>query len=127
VIFMTKSNLLKSTAFALCLACGAGFFTGCQSATNTAVQADAVIIPTGNAAMTAWAAYVNAGKATIGQINTVSNAYFLYYNAQLTASNAAVIYANNPTSTFGGALTNDLLLAQSSETNIIAIVSQLTK
>lgn len=109
-------------------ACVVSVHTGCSTdATSTAVNADAVVITGVNAAMTTWASYVNAGKATQSQVATVSNAYSLYYQAQLVASNAASIYSANPSTNTATAKANALAAALASQSNIVAIVNQLVK
>lgn len=101
---------------------------GCGTdATTKAVQADAVVISAVNPAMALWAKYVNSGKATVSQVTTVSNVYFTYYQAQLVASNAATVYAENPSTTAGIAASNALVAASLAQTNIINIVNQLVK
>lgn len=58
-------------------------FTGCGSTpTQSVIKAEAPIITGVNASMTAWASFVNAGKATQTQVDAVKNAYETYFNAQ---------------------------------------------
>jgi hypothetical protein len=102
--------------------------TGCSTdATSTAIKADAVTIAAVNAAMGAWSGYVAQGKATPQQITTVSNAYAVYYNAQIFASNAAIMYVNSPTTNAAGVEALAIGAALASETNIVAIINTLTK
>ena len=103
-------------------------WVGCSTDTaSTAVNAEALAIPTVNAAMTTWSAYVASGKATAAQIATVSNTYSVYYQAQLAASNAASIYVANPSTNLAGVLANLEATALASQTNITTIISTFTK
>jgi len=77
--------------------------------------------------MTAWASYVNAGKATEQQITTVSNAYNTYYNAQLVASNAVTVYLINPTTNLQSMVMDATTAVANSKTNIVNIISSFTK
>lgn len=118
----------SSTILALLLCIGSVGLVGCSTdATTTAVNSDAVVITGVNAAMTTWASYVNSGKATIAQVNSVSNAYALYYQSQIIASNLATAYVENPTTNLAGAEQNALVAALQSQTNIVAIINQLVK
>ena len=121
------STAAKVGVLFLCL--GICFGTaGCKSdATTTAVQSDAVVITGVNAAMSAWANYVNSGKASPQSIVTVSNVYNLYYQSQLIASNAAVIYAQNPSTNTAAIEQNALAAAIASQSNVVNIVNQLMK
>jgi hypothetical protein len=102
--------------------------TGCSTdATSTAIKADAVTIAAVNAAMGAWSGYVAQGKATPQQITTVSNAYNVYYNAQIFASNAAMLYINSPTTNAAGVEALAIAAALASETNIVSVINTLTK
>lgn len=59
-------------------------YNGCGSTpVQTAIKAEAPVITGVNAAMTAWSKYVNSGKATQTQVDSVKNAYITYYNAQM--------------------------------------------
>lgn len=122
-----KTNPLVLFACAIIVAIAA-IVCGCKTPiATTAINADSVVIQSVNASMSAWAAYVNAGKAKASDVASVSNAYTIYYNAQLIASNAASAYATNPTTNAAMAVQIALTTALLSQTNIIAIVSQLTK
>jgi hypothetical protein len=105
--------------YALALAC-LSLVWGCSSALKT----NGVAITTVDAAMQAWAAYTQAGKGTAAQITTVSNAYVLYYNAELTASNAWVI---SVTQTNNSLLQTVTATAQASQTNLLNIIQQITQ
>jgi hypothetical protein len=105
------------------LAIGLAMFgQGCKS--QTALKANGVAITTVDAAMQGWAAYTQAGKGTDAQILTVSNAYVLYWNAELTASNTWAIAVGNTNNTLWQTAT---AAASASATNIINIISQFTK
>jgi hypothetical protein len=106
---------------------GSLFVSSCKSATTTALNADAVIITSVNAAMTAWASEVNSGKATAAQITTVSNAYNVYYNSQLTLSNLASLYVASPSTNLSQAILLGEQTLAASATNIVSIVNTLTK
>lgn len=123
-----KDRALVIITMICALGLGVIAHTGCSSdATSTAVNADATVITGVNAAMTTWAAYVNSGKATQSQLATVSNAYNLYYQSQLIASNLATAYVENPGTNMATAEQNALTAALQSQTNIINIIGQLTK
>jgi len=96
-------------------------------ATTTAVNADAVVITSVNAAMTAWAAQVNAGNASAAQVTTVSNLYAIYYQSQIVASNLASLYVSTPTTNLAAAEQAALAAAIASQTNLTFIVNQLLK
>jgi hypothetical protein len=71
----------------------AALFVVCGCATSTTgklTQTEGVVIPAVNAAMGGWAAYVQSGKATQAQINTVQAGYAAYYTAQLGAEAALI-------------------------------------
>ena len=105
----------------------AAIITGCNAnQVGKAVQADSLVITGGNAAMTAWAARVQAGQATAAQVNTVSNAYALYYNSQLILSNAAMAYVANPATNLATAAELALATATAAESNLVGIVQLLT-
>ena len=122
------ATVAKVALILLCIGGSLWLGSGCaKDVTSNAVNADATVITGVNAAMTTWASYVNSGKATQSQVNTVSNAYSLYYQSQLIASNLAVAYASNPATNLAAAEQNALLAALQSETNIVNIIGQLTK
>lgn len=100
---------------------------GCADAPSKAIQADSVVITSVNVAMSTWASYVNAGNATQSQVAAVSNAYSLYYQFQLIASNTAALYAANPSTNAAAAAQLALSATLASESNVINIVQQLTK
>jgi hypothetical protein len=98
--------------------------SGCGTdATTTAVNADAVVIPTVNAAMQIWAAEVNAGKATSNQIVSVSNSYAIYYQSQLILSNLAMAYVTTPSTNLSQAITTAEQAVAASGSNVVAIVN----
>lgn len=92
---------------------------GCSSALKT----EGVTITTVDAAMTVWGIYSTNSTVTDSQILTVSNAYVLYYNAQLVASNAWIIAVQQTNNTFWQSATQT---AQASQTNLINIIKQFT-
>jgi hypothetical protein len=47
------------------------------------VQAEAIIVPSVDVAMTGWAAYVQSGRANRLQVNAVHKAFDVYYTTQL--------------------------------------------
>jgi hypothetical protein len=94
------------------------------NAPTKAAQADQILITVVADGMQQWAAYVNAGKATQSQINTVKTAYTAYYTAQQVAK--AVIekaIAKDPTVTTGE-LSQANQAVKDAETALIAIVNQ---
>lgn len=100
---------------------------GCSSATQTAINGDAVVIPSVNAAMTAWAAKVNSGDVLATEVASVSNAYSIYYQSQLVASNLASAYASNPTTNLQTAAENAVQAAVASQTNLVQLINLLSK
>ena len=94
---------------------------------NTAVNADAVVISAVNAAMTVWAADVNAGRATAAEVLTVSNAYIAYYNSQIVVSNLAAAYVASPSTNLSGAITTAEQALALSATNIVTIINTFSK
>ncbi len=73
--------LLAGFLFALALLTApVGCTTGIN---NTAVKAEAGVIPSVNVAMGVWKARVDAGKATQAQVDQVRAVYSTYYNSQL--------------------------------------------
>lgn len=120
-------TVLSACALVLSLILAVCIDSGCSTDTVTkAVNADAVTITAVNAAMTTFASYANAGKATPTQITTVSNAYAAYYNAQIVASNAAMLYVQAPSTNLATAETLAIATALASESNIVAIVNAFT-
>lgn len=66
---------------------------GCKSTPQSiAIKSEGVIITSVDLGMKGWATYVNAGKATQQQVDTVKSAYNTYYNAQLIAESALTMY-----------------------------------
>ena len=122
-----KNLYIRAVSFGACIALALGF-AGCgTTATTTAVNSDAVLIQTVNGALAAWAAYVNAGKATRSQVDTVSNAYNVYFNSQVVASNASYLYVISPTTNSSQVVSLTLAAALASQTNLVAIINQLSK
>lgn len=118
-LFLTSIGCFIIAALAL--------FAGCSTDTATeAARGDAVAIQSVNAAMTAWANYVNTGHATPSQITLVSNSYEIYYRAQLVASNATMLYVDNPSTNLAGAEALAIATAVTSQSNIIALVKAIT-
>lgn len=107
---------------AVCI--GLLFNQGCSSTASTALKTTGVTFSTVDAAMTGWADYTQSGKGTDAQILTVSNAYFVVYNAGLTVSNAFADYAQNTNASLP-----KLAVATfyASQTNLVSIVNQFTK
>lgn len=71
------------------LAGSLAFLPGCGSTpASKAAQGERIVIHSVNDAMTEWAAYVNAGKATAQQIKDVQTAYDAYFAAQQVAKAA---------------------------------------
>ena len=70
-----------------CLLCASALYqTGCgTNAPTKDAQGEQILIHTVNDGMAEWANYVNAGKATQKQIDTVHKAYDDYYAAQQVA------------------------------------------
>jgi len=126
-----KRFFVYSGLTAFCLSCylllGLGAFglvslvSGCGS---TALKVNGVAITTVDAGMTAWAAYTQSGKGTPDQIVAVSNAYVLYYNAEMVASNAWII---SVTQTNNSLLQTVTATAQASQTNLLNLISVFTK
>lgn len=104
-------------------------FAGCSTdAVKTTAAANGTIVASVNIAMQNWATYVATHtNVTASAINSVSNAYNVYYNSELLASNVLSVYASNPS-------TNNAVLAQQaisgiamSQTNILNIIETFTK
>jgi hypothetical protein len=106
---------------------GVAVIVGCKNPATTALNSDAVLITSVNAAMTAWKAEVNAGKASPAQVTTVSNAYVAYYNSQIVVSNLAAAYVANPTTDLSGAITTAESALASSSSNIVTIINTFSK
>lgn len=123
-----KSTLLFSFVFFLGCVLLPFIPLGCTSnQAQTALTADATAVAAVNTAMALWSDYVNSGKATPQQITTVSNAYQLFFQSQLIASNTAAIYAANPSTNIAAISLNATAAALSSESNIVNVINQLTK
>ena len=109
-------QILAVTALALVLAV---FILGCgTTATQLAVQAETVTVPSVDAAMGTWAKWCYSTNATAQQINDVSNAYTAYVNSQSIASNALIYAASNPTVN----VTNILNAASASQGALLNII-----
>jgi len=67
---------------------GLALCAGCSSLTTATIKSEGVIVTTVDVGMKTWANYVNSGKATQQQVDTVKSAYNTYYNAQLVAEGA---------------------------------------
>ena len=123
-----KMKTIKSASFAA-LAC-AGIIclglwvTGCGSTpVQVATGVETVTVPTVDAAMGTWAKWCYATNATASQINDVSNAYFVYVNAQTVASNVLSYAAANPSSVN---VTNVLNAATASQGALLNIITLYT-
>lgn len=111
--------------FFLCVCAIALAFTGCSStSTSTALKVNGAVITTVDGAMKGWAAYTQSGKGTAAQILAVSNAFVLYYNAEMTASNTWVIAVGQTNNTLLQTVTE---AAQASQNNLFNIISQFTQ
>lgn len=102
-------------------------WSGCAtSTTGKIVQADGAVIPAVNAAMGTWATYVNAGKATPAQINTVQTAYNLYYTAQLAAEAALLSStASGSTNTLDASAASTAVT--NAETSLVNLINSYIK
>ena len=61
-------------------------FQGCKTSPSSAVvKTEGVVITSVDTAMTFWAQWVKAGKATQPQVDTIKTAYQKYYDAQMAA------------------------------------------
>lgn len=98
--------------------------TGCKtSQTQTAITSESVIVSTVNTAMTAWAQYVNSGKATQVQVDTVKQAYIAYYTAQLSAEAAlTAIVSTGSTNNVDIATAN--VSISNAETALLTLINQ---
>ena len=101
---------------------------GCSTdAVKTTAAANGTIVASVNIAMANWATYTQTHTVTAAAINSVSNAYNVYYNSELLASNVLSVYAQNPTTN------NATLAAQAisgiamSQTNILNVITTLSK
>lgn len=99
-------------------------YQGCGSTPiATANNANALVITSVNTGMTTWASYVNSGKATQAQVDSVKNAYQAYYNAELIVK-ATLETSINTTN----ANTNDIATASIAVTNaqtaLLALLNQ---
>ena len=100
--------------------------TGCGTTpTQTAASIETVGVPTVDAAMHTWANWCAATNATAAQINTVSNAYTVYFNAQIVASNVLACAASNPGTTVN--ISNIVNTASASAGALVNIVTLYTK
>lgn len=80
------SFLLLTAIIALGIATFSCGVVGCGSTpASKAVQIERIVITGVNDAMTEWASYVNAGKATKDQVSKVKLGYDSYIVAQATA------------------------------------------
>jgi hypothetical protein len=88
--------------------------TGCGTTPETKItQGAQIVITSVNDAMSEWVAYVNAGKATQKQIDTVKTAYNGYYTAMKTLQAVCdKVAAKDPTATAA-----DLTAANTAVTN----------
>ena len=99
---------------------------GCgTTATQIATNTETVAVPSVDAAMHTWANYCAGTNATAAQILTVSNAYNVYFNAQIVASNVLAYAANNPGTTVN--ITNVLGTASASAGAVVNIITTFTK
>jgi len=100
--------------------------SGCGTTpTQTAANIETVGVPTVDAAMHTWANWCAATNATAAQINTVSNAYTVYFNAQIVASNVLAYAASNPGTTVN--ISNIVNTASASAGALVNIVTLYTK
>jgi len=115
----------------LLLFSGCAWFSG-KTPVDVAGTGEGIAVSTVNAAMTAWAQWVNAGNATQAQVDAVKAAYNQYYNAQLIASNAFTSYfastsVGTNTTAAQTALMTVLATATSSQSNVVALIESFTK
>jgi hypothetical protein len=97
---------------------------GCNSTPTTiAAKGEAVLIPSVNVAMTLWADYVNQGKATQQQVDTVKTYYDIYYRLQLKAKAAFedVLATNSPANQV--ALAAALTSVRNADTNVVNMIT----
>ena len=111
----------------LCACCLGLVVTGCGTtpAAKT-TQAEGLLIPSVNAAMTTWKTYVESGKATQAQINNVQAAYNVYYTAQLSVEATLInVVANSSTNSA------DMTAAQASvnlaENSLVSLINSYIK
>ena len=113
---------MKKLITSISLAC---FLTGCGTTpTQVAANTETVAVPSVDAAMHTWADYCAGTNATAAQINTVSNAYNVYFNAQIVASNVLAYAASNPGTTVN--ITNVLGTASASAGALANIITLYT-
>lgn len=71
---------------------------GCKTSPQVvAIKTEGVIVVTVDTGMKAWASYVNAGKASMVQVNAVQDAYNKYYSAQIAAESILLAVVSNTT------------------------------
>ncbi len=116
-----------ATLVALVLVCSALCITGvgCQApADRIAVNAAGSIVITVDAGMKAWASYVNSGKATQKQVDTVKDFYQKYYTATILERDAIVAFEQSKTEANKSAWQNAASIAQASFGNLINVIMQ---
>ena len=100
----------------------------CTSSTAlVASKANGTVIATVDQAMTAWAAYTQTHAVPASSILAVSNDYVAYYNAELVVSNLTVSYVASPSTNLSTALSAAINGVGANQTNLINIITQLTK
>jgi hypothetical protein len=105
----------------------AALIVGCSTPTGTAIKTEGVTVTTVDTGMKGWAMYVNQhltdGKVTQKELDTVKNAYNIYYTAQLSAEAALETIV-----TSGSTNTVDLTTANTSvmtaETQLLTLINQ---
>ena len=118
---MKKLSISYVCLFASVFCVVGALFAGCQSTTQLATGVETVTVPTVDAAMGTWAKYCYATNATAQQINDVSNAYIVYFNSQLIASNVLAYAAANPTGVNVSNVINAATASQCALLNIITL------
>lgn len=116
-----RTNLLFVIACVLCLiACS-------TNAVKNAAAINGAAITTVDQGMNYWAAYSQTHPVTSNQINTVSNAYTVYYNLELISSNVQAGYVANPTTNTEALASEALIGVVSSRSNLLNLVTMFTK
>lgn len=106
---------------------GAALLTGCGSTPIQDVNtAEGVLIPSVDTSMKVWATYVASTGASQQEINTVSNAYVTYYNAQMIVkATMEQVVASGSTNT-ADIITADTSLLNAA-TNVVNLINQYAK
>lgn len=121
---MKKISLVLIAALALLVfeLAPVAVITGCTSAGLTSHKTESVTLPSVNAEMERWAAYVKSGKATQSQVDAVKVQYNDYYAAQLTAKAAEATWVNSKAAADQTAFVNATVAASTKGAAVIALV-----